>query len=441
MKFRKFLLVLSLVALLAVLCAFSVSAEAEEILLDPNFFDAECTEGCPRAAYVPNLFDGDITSGGLYGGERPVWYGRCPSCFGDNALEGDAITITFKQEMVITKMEYYVTGNWTKATVEFLDSKGEIIHIVTGDSYDSRIVADINHSGPEGACKTIFQTGDADKLGESLEVLTGVKQIRIYRACSKWHDKPNPNEHYRTLTISEIKIYGLHEHNFSTEGDYIEYPTCALDGLVKSFCFCGAEGEKVVAASGNHRSFERIVFRNGFTEPGYKTMVCLTCDTQDQLDYAGKIDIGPLFSTLGYSVREDGKSGVQLGISPNFENIEFYNSIASSPLQFGTISGSRNVLAEGNPLSIDENGDIAAVSDKLVLKSYTDLGFSIISCKISGFSSDFYDTQLILSAYVYDGINIFYLGNETSKTLSTVSYNGLLGVEPSDGIVADVPKE
>ena len=429
MKLRRFLLIFSLVALFALVFTTAVSAKEEEMELNTSFFEAVSNDECPKKDFVPNLFDGDIKSDGLSGYNN--WHG----------VVGDYVLITFREEIEITGMDIYVTGNYTWADVEFFNSKGDVIHSVTGDSYDKRIVANENPYGSEGVKKVVFQPGDL-RGDEELKSLF-VKQIKLTISSLKWADK-SLNEHMRTYTLSEIKLKGMHEHLCEIDGEIITYPTCAKDGLREALCWCGKMGTKPIPATGNHSIDERIVFRNGFTEPGYKTVICRSCDTQDVLDYEGKIDIGPLFSTLGYSVREDGKSGVQLGIMPNLENIEFYNSIADTPLQFGTISGSRNVLAEGNPLIIDENSNVKAISDKLVLKDCTNLGYSIISSKISGFGSDYHNTELILSAYVYDGYDIYYLGSETSSDVSTVSYNGLLGIipeAPSGDVEAGTPKE
>ncbi len=435
MKLRKILLVFSLVALMSLLFVFTVNAELEPTRVNMAFFESiEVTEDNERKDIIHKLFDGSIDCSGISEDgikdieKQSAWMGGI----------GDYILFTFPEEVIVTNMVFYLTGNWTWANVEFFDAKGESVHLVQGDSYDHRIVANSSPYGEDGGGDphVVFQKGDLDRTNAPMETLK-VKQIKITVDSLKW-------SRHSTYTISEIDITVLHEHAFTTEGDYIKYPTCAYDGLVESICMCGKTGEKPVSASGLHRSFERIVFRNGFTEPGYKTMVCLTCDTQDQLDYEGRIDIGPLFSTLGYSVREDGKSGIQLGIAPNFDNIDFYNSISPVPLQYGTISGSINVLEEGvtNPLEIDEDSNVAIVSDKLIIKDYTNLNYSIISCKIAGFSSAFHNTELFLSAYVYDGFSIYYLGSETSKDALTVSYNGLLGIEPPPADVeADIPKE
>lgn len=427
MKLRRFLLIFSLVALFALVFTTAVSAKEEEMELNPSFFEAVSNDDCPKKDFVPNLFDGDIRSDGLYGTQGvESWYGSVD----------DYVLITFREEIELTSMKIYVTGNWTWANVEFFNSRGDVIHSVTGDSYDNRIVAGTESSGPNGVEKIVFQPGDM-RGDEELKSLF-VKQIKLTVASLKW------DGHQRTYTLSEIKLKGMHEHLCEIDGEIITYPTCAKEGLREALCWCGKVDTKPIPASGKHSLTEQIVFRNGFTEPGFKTIICRSCDTEDVLDYEGKIDIGPLFSTLGYSVREDGKSGVQLGIMPNLENIEFYNSIADTPLQFGTISGSRNVLAEGNPLIIDENSNVKAISDKLVLKDCTSLGYSIISSKISGFGSDYHNTELILSAYVYDGYDIYYLGSETSSDVSTVSYNGLLGIipePPSGDVEADTPKE
>ena len=147
-----------------------------------------------RQEFVQYLFDGDIKSQGIFGdGSDHVWYGDV----------NDYVLLTFDNEITLTEMAIYVTGNWTWANVEFIDANGEVIHFVTGDSYDHRIVANENPQGPEGVRKVVFQQGDADATGTPLEALVGVKQIKIVVDCLKWSGKQ------RTYTLSEIEIFAL----------------------------------------------------------------------------------------------------------------------------------------------------------------------------------------------------------------------------------------
>lgn len=406
MKLRKFLLILALVAVMVTVFVVCVSAAAvEEILFELNNFESVvANEDNERKDMVYKLLDGDITSGGIYGeesdkiDEQHAWTGGI----------GDYVLFTFNEPTVVTDMDIYVTGNWTWAIIEFFDENGKMILLVDNDD----IIANENPYGPVGVKKPVFKPKDESQY------LT-VSQIKITVASLKWG-------RHSTYTLSEVSIRGLHEHKYVNYQHVVTPPTCALEGQALYTCNCGDEALFPIDPHGQHIEGERVVFRNGFTEAGYKATVCINCDTMD----SNITDtIGPLFSSLGYSIREDGKNGIQYGFSPNYDNIALYNQLSGTTLQFGTVMGSREILTEGNPLQV-QGMSVGLVQVGLVAKDYTNLDYHIITCEIAGFADAFRGTELIVSAYIYDGYNIFYLGDETTSNVATVSYNGLKGIVP-----------
>lgn len=410
MKIKKLLIMITVMAVMTVMFAICINAAViEEIQFDiDNFSSVVANSDNERKDMVFKLLDGDITSGGIYDEEsdkleeQHAWTGGI----------GDYVLFTFKEPTVVTDMELYVTGNWTQAIVEFLDETGKVILLIDNDD----IIANDNPFGPVGVKKPAFKPKDES------EYLT-VSQIRITVASLKWG-------RHSTYTLSEVVIRGLHEHKYVTYQHVVTPPTCALEGQALYTCNCGDQALFPIEPHGQHIFGTRVVFRNGFTNPGYKADVCVNCDTMDSNVTE---TIGPLFSTLGYSVREDSVGGIQLGFSPNYENIARYNELSGTTLQFGTVMGSRAVLTEGNPLQVSSNDSgmcVSLVQDGLVAKDYTTFDYNVISCGIAGFGEAFNATELIISAYVYDGYNIFYLGSETTSNVTTVSYNGLKGITP-----------
>ena len=409
MKFRKLLIICTLLAVMMSLLVLGINAAAiEEITFDiDNFSSVVANDDNERKDMVFKLLDGDITSGGIYGeessniDEQHAWTGGI----------GDYVLFTFDEPTVVTEMEIYVTGNWTHAIIEFFDETGKAILLVDNDD----IFANENPYGPVGVVKPVFKPAD------ETQYLT-VSQIKITVASLKWQGR------HSTYTLSEVVIKGLHEHKYTNFVQVATPPTCALEGQALYTCNCGDEALSPIEPHGQHMNGTRVVYRNGFTNPGYKADVCVNCDTMD----SNITDtIGPLFSTLGYSVREDGKGGIQLGFSPNYENIALFNELSGTTLQFGTVMGSREVLKEGNPLRVD-GMSVSLVQEGLVQRDYTSLGYDIISCKIAGFGEALNATELIIAAYIYDGYNIFYLGSETTVNVPTVSYNGLKGIIPEE---------
>ena len=83
-----------------------------------------------RKDRLPYLFDGDIADGGIYSNDNS-WYGP----------EGDYLIILFSEPTEITKFAFYLTGNWSKATVEFFNEDGESILLADDDE---RTVANDN---------------------------------------------------------------------------------------------------------------------------------------------------------------------------------------------------------------------------------------------------------------------------------------------------------
>ena len=395
MKFRKFLLILAIVAVMASTFAICASAAAvEEIQFDPSHFESiYVTEDNERRDFIDVLFDGDTYDEGIYDTTHGWWGGI-----------DDYILITFHEPTEITHMTMYTVGNWTLALVEFLDEDGKVVYF-----------HDDNHANSAWSADPMVYFHAEN---ETQRVL--VKQIKITVKELKW------NGYQRTFKINEIVINGMHEHKYVNYQHVVTPPTCALEGQALYTCNCGDEALFPIDPHGQHIEGVRVVYRNGFTEAGYKATVCINCDTMD----SNITDtVGPLFSSLGYSIREDGKNGIQYGFSPNYDNIALFNELSGTTLQFGTVMGSREMLTEGNPLQV-QGMNVGLVQAGLIAKDYTNLDYDIITCEITGFADAFRATELIITAYVYDGYNIFYLGNETTSDVSTVSYNGLKGITP-----------
>ena len=398
MKLRKLLFICAIMVALVVCFAIYANADTVEVLMGTDFFESlTVTEDNERFNEKPDvletLFDGDSYDEGIYDTTHGWWGGV-----------DDCITITFKENTPITKMVMYLVGNWTLALVEFVDENGDVVYF-----------HDDNHANSAWSAEPMTFFEPTEEVPYVV-----AKQIRITVKELKW------GGYQRTYKISEIEITGLHDHQYTIYDSLVTPPTCALEGQTKYLCWCGGECLVPVEPTGRHIEREMVVFRDGFTNPGYKATVCMNCDTMDK-DITDTV--GPLFSSLGYSVREDGKVGIQFGFSPNYENIEIFNALSGNTLQFGTISGSREVLKDGNPMQLD-GLNVSAVCEGIIAKDYTNLGFNTIVCKIVGFPSDFNNTELFLSAYIYDGYRIYYLGSDTTSNVTTVTYNGLLGIVP-----------
>ncbi len=371
------------------------------------------TTGRGTPELLEKLFDQNTACGGIWGG-GDSWYGA----------KNDFLTITFFEPTELSSMHLYQSGNYTYSRIEFFDEDGNVIHAISDDS----LVANANAYGDQGAQKvTAFEAA-------SVSDMMIVKSIKITVSSLKWDDA-------RTYKIAEICLFGIHEHKFNTLGEVLETNSCSKPGLVEKLCYCGEKTTELTEPHYDHRIIEneKVFFRNGFTETGYLVKkYCATCSNMDEIatpdEGSGiKTEIGPLFVSLGYSIREFAGEGdgaqnryaIQFGIGVNYDNIEDFKKSANldvDEFEFGIVAASKAACADGNPLTLSAGA--VTTQGNVVCKNYTQdevAGYDIYSYSISGFTDA--NTEFHLSAYVYDGGKIYYLGEETTENSVTVNVN------------------
>lgn len=388
MKSRKLMLTLVLTLVALLMFAISISAEVVQITQD-DIENIYANETNIRKDFVWNLFDGNLETAGIYSDGKD-WFGA----------QGDTVTIEFKYDILVSKMLAYGAGNWTISSIVGYDSQG-----------NATLSAQTTFNGNVGQT----EVPEPEKI---FEVLPGEEKLVRTLVITVTELKWNGNQ--RTHKYSELEIFHDHNHDFSINDGLIYPPSCAIEGLVRMLCVCGEGTELPVPPSGNHTMTEKVVFRNGFTNPGYYGSICQTCDTQD----SPITDIGPLFTSLGYSSSTYGGYSIQLGVLINYEAIELYNSLAEYPIDFGTVAASKLAYPEGNPLVLGENG-IEGASSSVICKSLTDKSHYLVNYKIKGFGENHVDTQFFLSLYVFDGNEIYYIGEDTTFDAITKSYNDI----------------
>lgn len=389
MKLRKFLMVFAIIAVMSVIFAFS--ANAEIIQLDENFVESiEANETNARKSIVWNLIDGDIYSSGIYS-DGNDWFG----------IAGDYVTITLKEETLLTKLVIYGTGNYSPYSVVCKNTAGETVASTT-----------INPDGNTGSAVdatpyTIFDNESAP---------VAIKTITITRTAIKWEWNRG-----KCAKIAEVAMFTDHNHDYSKLDKTVTPPTCSLDGVGEYSCTCGGTELLPVPATGEHTEAEFIAFRNGFNETGYLVKGCPTCDTKD----VPISEIGALFTPLGYSVSETGANGIQYGFAVNYENIALYTELAGYGLEFGIVAYSTNAFTGENALLTSPEGIISGDST-VICKNMTNSGYGFISYKIQGFADTAKDSEFVLAGYVFDGLYTYYLGDTSTLAPVAVSYNGVL---------------
>ncbi|MBO5313240.1 MAG: hypothetical protein J6B29_04670 [Clostridia bacterium] len=396
---KKLLIVLFMISVLVAVLAISISANTLKVTQD-DIESIVVTDGNPRADKVWFLFDGVLTVTNVSNdGPYNEWYGKV----------GDEVIITFKEELMISTLALYITGNWCEVDVYGISADG--IQVIYGTS-----IGENNLDHVDGEYKPVFE--------EPEENAKPVKKVKLVVKSYKWSSP-------RTLKVSEVYALKVHEHEFITPGNIIKAPTCSKEGAQTYYCSCGEPGSVPVPPTGEHDIGERIVYRNGYHTEGILARACSTCSTQD-----AKISTVPaLFTSVGYSVSRTGKNGVTHGVKVNQDAIKEYNKYAETPIQYGMVAASRGAFSSGNPLRLTISG-IAKSNSAVLFKSFTTDSCALISYGIMGFADIHKDTQLIISAYIYDGSSIYYLSeNRHSTNVQTISYNEVINATTVEAII------
>ena len=169
------------------------------------------------------IIDGKTSTAGLWspGGE---WFGH----------KGDILTITLNQEMTITALKIYLTGNATNGTLRVKDSSGKTtytkgLYIDGGDAYG-------------GSSKAVSLTS-----GASIKAYT----IEIEVTAIKW-------ESPMTFKVAELEITAAandtrisHTHAYREFIDTARVATCQETGIDLYACFCGHKKE-IETGKGDH---------------------------------------------------------------------------------------------------------------------------------------------------------------------------------------------
>ena len=141
-----------------------------------------------------------------------------------------------------------------------------------------------------------------------------------------------------------------------------------------------------------------VVYKNGMTEAGTKVYKCLYCD--EGLVEESEPTFAPLFTCLGYSAPNNGRSGIAVGYIVNNEAIAEYTALTGKTIKYGVFAVSASNLANTKEI-FDENGE----STKGVISAeITDYGFSTFELKIVGFTDEHKDTLFAMGAYVAETV-------------------------------------
>ena len=232
--------------------------------------------------------------------------------------------------------------------------------------------------------------------------------------------------------------YGIeHEYTMHTKD-----ATCTTEGGVSylTSCPCGVNSDgiykkyvKNVTNSSNYEIVELInmvtpkvahnlnilvgiKYENGFARQGVGEYECSWCSIKETESVASQ---APIFDCLGYSAREFGGYAMAVKYEVNKRSVENYEAVNGVKLDYGMVVGNRSVLSGNTPLNASGVANKGCAKYSMVANNY-----EVYELTIKNIPSANLDTSYVLSAYIYDGKNAYYIQeNETVNNPSGVCYN------------------
>ncbi len=341
--------------------------------LDQIYSVAEDLKGSPSDKRDwQKLFDGNTANASWSQSAPGGWW----------APNGSSITITFKEELYVLSVKFYVWSNYNAAKIEFFDEKGNVVA-----TYNR---GDISETG--GGSIAI---DCADKLVKSMKItVNGAKG-----------DTGN------CLDFQEFVIVA-HEHQ--AEGETARYdeikPSCETSGVYSKYCYvCEKEIYVYTPSLGGHAWEDTVTYPNGYASEGKKDSYCPQCDYN-----ADPVSAPSLVVDYGYSFSETNGSIVfKLGI--NRDLIQIYGEAKEITFSFGVFAAAK-ANVESDALTVTD-GVVSAVNDRVILKPLDTTEYGYIEYSITGIPQSHYNAQFILRGYIFDGTSLEYVGDDT------VSYN------------------
>ena len=117
---------------------------------------------------------------------------------------------------------------------------------------------------------------------------------------------------------------------------------------------------------------------------------------------------------------EDGRLVLTVGYIVNTVAVEEYETIAKTTVKYGMVA----VLAEklNGKAPLDETLD----DDVRVVKAEISKEYSAFDFKVSGFTTELFDLELVMAMYVTEGDEYVYLQKDQTKLPESISINKVL---------------
>ena len=155
-----------------------------------------------------------------------------------------------------------------------------------------------------------------------------------------------------------------------------------------------------------HTHGEAEYIFDGYTEKSTLNQTCQVCKKTETT-----AEIAPMIEIIGYSAKIGGNK-ICIGYKLNEESVLEYNKATGNKISFGVVAIMPINEDELKPLYV-ENGEVKAI-DYTISASFSTIHASV-DFVINGFSEEYYESDLVMCAYIFDGEGISYLCCEEAE--------------------------
>ncbi len=177
-----------------------------------------------------------------------------------------------------------------------------------------------------------------------------------------------------------------------------------------------------VGAVCNHKSRETtLVEYTSYVETGTESFICPNCDQTSK-------PIDPLVTFVGYAI-SSGNDGICSGYVINQRALSQLLK-QNEKFELGLVCASQEVLGDRLPLNptTAEPTDLSSQGAVVIKRTVPNDDYLSMDMIVGGLTSSFFDKKLYMSAYVFDGNEVYYLGKSQSTTkIEAISFYDLHG--------------
>lgn len=258
----------------------------------------------------------------------------------------------------------------------------------------------------------VYKHATCEKSGELLIYKNGA--TGPISGDSKYPDLLKTEFASQNPALGHIYVQGEINNNYCPQG-LVYDTTCTRCDFVGHYEWQSFENQ---APEHTYKTVS-IEYPNGYLQNGNYTEKCsvdscghqITADTEK-----------PLIKFLGYSVDE---AGTQICSSYALDNeAAVMISELNSNFEFGVLTAVESTVGTASPLYVNESGVLSKVHEKTVKADLTAQEIKHVDIRVNAsFALKYGELPLLMSAYVYDGENIFYVQSQEQESINAVSYN------------------